>query len=188
MWMLVRLISGQTPGVLKVLLHGGETRQRHIIAVTGGLWGRTMFLHYALLCIPCWDCGLWREGCWLRARMAAFGKGRVMTSWSGLKENNFSAPPSECNWAVMERSQTVLPRPGGQKAKACPGQMELQRCKRYCLGGKKGFQSNLALSNLTTFLTTCRFPVLSLKQEDSRPLQEKVSRIFFCIASPLYFP
>lgn len=34
-------------------------------------------------------CGIWREECWIRVRMTAFGKGKVMAgSRVGLKENH----------------------------------------------------------------------------------------------------
>ena len=92
MWVLVILISGQTPGILKVLLHRGRRGKDTSLLSHGFIRKDYVFTQY--LALHSWlglknaACGIRRAGCQTGVRTAVFGKGGMMAaSRVGLNEN-----------------------------------------------------------------------------------------------------
>lgn len=127
----------------------GEKGQRHIFAIRWVLIRKdcifTLYLALlSLLGLKNAACGIRRGGVGLERGQLPLGReGWRLAVELGWKNTRFSAPPSECSWAVMEQSQTVLSWPGGWKAKVCPGKIESQTSERYFSGEKRGLRAIL---------------------------------------------
>lgn len=164
MWTLVVLISGQAPGILKVLLHGGR-RGKDTSLLSHGFYKEGLYFYT----MPCFaflagteKCRIQREGCWAGAETAACGKGRREVGGKGTR---FSALPLRAAgvwWSGPKQSSQGQEGERLKCAQEIAGSKSCRDVRGVACVEKKGFQNNLTLSNLT------KLPVLALSSPFSK--------------------